>query len=88
MPFEDVELTTPDFVRIKAYLMLQNGDKPESRPTVVLFHANAGNVVRTIAAQASDSSADPLAEQGHRLPIAKVFYKKMRCNVLALSYRG
>ncbi|ORY86705.1 Alpha/Beta hydrolase protein [Leucosporidium creatinivorum] len=69
MPFEDLELTTPDSVRIKAYLMLQQGEKPESRPTVVLLHANAGNV-------------------GHRLPIAKVFYKKMRCNVLALSYRG
>ena len=26
--------------------------------------------------------------QGHRLPIAKVFWKNMRCNVLALSYRG
>ena len=26
--------------------------------------------------------------QGHRLPLAKVFWKNMRCNVLALSYRG
>lgn len=48
MPFEDVELTTPDSVRIKAYLMLQPGEKPESHPTVILFHANAGNVVRLL----------------------------------------
>jgi len=25
---------------------------------------------------------------GHRIPLAKVFYIKMRCNVLMLSYRG
>ncbi|KAK4703765.1 abhydrolase domain-containing protein 13, partial [Phenoliferia sp. Uapishka_3] len=68
MPFEDVSLTTPDGVKIKAYLMLDE-KAPEERPTVLLYHANAGNV-------------------GHRLPIAQVFYRKMRCNVLALSYRG
>jgi hypothetical protein len=43
MSYEDLTLVTPDQVRIRAYLMLQ--DKPESRPTVLLFHANAGNVV-------------------------------------------
>jgi len=25
---------------------------------------------------------------GHRVPLAKVFYMKMRCNVLMMSYRG
>jgi hypothetical protein len=25
---------------------------------------------------------------GHRLPLAKIFFLKMRCNVLMLSYRG
>jgi pimeloyl-ACP methyl ester carboxylesterase len=25
---------------------------------------------------------------GHRIPLARVFYLKMRCNVLMLSYRG
>lgn len=38
-------------------------------PTVIIFHANAGNV-------------------GHRLPIAKLFYERMQCNVFMLSYRG
>ncbi|KAL8277283.1 hypothetical protein RQP46_010352 [Phenoliferia psychrophenolica] len=68
MPYEELDLTTPDGVRIKAYLMLDE-KAPQDRPIVILLHANAGNV-------------------GHRLPIAKVFYRKMRCNVLALSYRG
>jgi hypothetical protein len=25
---------------------------------------------------------------GHRIPLAKVFYVKMRCNVMMVSYRG
>ena len=44
--FEDITLITPDGVKIKAFVML-SGEKPEVRPTVILCHANAGNVVRT-----------------------------------------
>lgn len=44
LPYEDLELLTPDGVKIKAYLMLQQADA-HKRPTVLLFHANAGNVV-------------------------------------------
>ncbi|GAA5949273.1 hypothetical protein JCM3765_003356 [Sporobolomyces pararoseus] len=71
IPYEELTLTTPDGVKIKAFLMLyeKDGIEAKDRPTVMLFHANAGNV-------------------GHRLPIAKVFWNRMRCNVLALSYRG
>ncbi|GAA5882152.1 hypothetical protein JCM1840_002029 [Sporobolomyces johnsonii] len=71
MSYEDVTLTTPDGVRVKAFLMLHDRDgvDPSDRPTVLLLHANAGNV-------------------GHRLPLAKVYWDRMRCNVLALSYRG
>ncbi|KAK4047312.1 bem46 protein, variant [Microbotryomycetes sp. JL201] len=75
MPYEQVNLTTPDGVRLHAYLIkrpLNDDDptaRPQARPTVLLLHANAGNV-------------------GHRLPIAKVFWFNMRCNVFALSYRG
>jgi len=39
------------------------------RPTVIMFHGNAGN-------------------HGHRIPLAKVFYLRMRCNVLMMCYRG
>ncbi|GAA5907824.1 hypothetical protein JCM6882_004567 [Rhodosporidiobolus microsporus] len=70
-PWEDVELKAPDGVRVRAYVIkyARGGTEPRSRPTVLMLHANAGNV-------------------GHRLPIAKVFWSKMRCNVVALSYRG
>ncbi|GAA5828934.1 hypothetical protein JCM3766R1_003872 [Sporobolomyces carnicolor] len=69
--YEELTLQTPDGIKIKAFLMLyeQDGVAAKDRPTVLLLHANAGNV-------------------GHRLPIAKVFHNRMRCNVLALSYRG
>ncbi|GAA5934006.1 hypothetical protein JCM3775_002847 [Rhodotorula graminis] len=70
-PFDDVELVTPDGVKVRAFVIpyARDGVKPSEKPTVLLLHANAGNV-------------------GHRLPIAKVFWERMRCNVVALSYRG
>ena len=52
--YEEIDLLTSDGVRIKAFLImydeLEEGEKKgvaaESRPTVILLHANAGNVVR------------------------------------------
>ncbi|RSH89329.1 hypothetical protein EHS25_002441 [Saitozyma podzolica] len=106
LPYEDVTLTTPDNLRIKAYVIparkhfvstveLQQMGKEErkkrmdqeieswaeemgkedaaeyarSRPTVIIFHANAGNM-------------------GHRVPLARKFNVDNRCNVFMLSYRG
>ncbi|KAF9432409.1 hypothetical protein BGZ76_010842 [Entomortierella beljakovae] len=45
MPFEDLTLTTPDGVKIRAYLIKQPGDEhAKSRPTILYLHANAGNM--------------------------------------------
>ncbi|KAH8088148.1 Alpha/Beta hydrolase protein [Filobasidium floriforme] len=44
-------------------------DYAKSRPTVIMYHANAGNM-------------------GHRLPLARVFWESIGCNVFMLSYRG
>nr|ODN94582.1 BEM46 family protein [Cryptococcus depauperatus CBS 7855] len=110
-PYEDVTLTCPDGIKIKAYVMLarrkplttdeirhlskderkerakkeveawaqEMGDEKaikahlfyhaKSRPTVVIFHANAGNM-------------------GHRIPLARHFNVDFGCNVFMLSYRG
>lgn len=43
--YEDLTLETPDKVKIKAFLILQSDKTAASRPTVLLLHANAGNVV-------------------------------------------
>lgn len=45
MDGEEVELSSADGTKIKAFVILAR-DKPEERPTVLLLHANAGNVVR------------------------------------------
>lgn len=50
--YEDLELTSPDGVKVKAYLILQGANKADQeqeakkRPTVLFLHANAGNMVR------------------------------------------
>ncbi|WVQ80722.1 hypothetical protein IAT38_002827 [Cryptococcus sp. DSM 104549] len=106
LPYEDVTLTCPDGVKVKAYVILarrktmstaeykkmtyrerdewgqremqvwadEMGDEKtiayaKSRPTVVFFHANAGNM-------------------GHRLPLARKFNVDFGCNIFMLSYRG
>jgi len=85
IPYTDLELTTPDNVKIKTFLLLQrpvlnmnetpvewDGPSDEfatTRPTVLMFHGNGGN-------------------HGHRIPLGKIFFGRMRCNVLMLSYRG
>ncbi|KAK8858520.1 hypothetical protein IAR55_002747 [Kwoniella newhampshirensis] len=105
-PYEDVSLTCPDGVKVRAYVIparikplsaqeirsmgteerkeraskemeiwaeeMGNEKATEyaqSRPTVVFFHANAGNM-------------------GHRLPLARKFNVDFGCNIFMLSYRG
>ncbi|WVQ72842.1 hypothetical protein IAR50_002403 [Cryptococcus sp. DSM 104548] len=105
-PYEDVTLTTPDGLKIKAYVIparrrplgmeeirvLRKEDRrkraeeemekwaeemgdekaisyAKSRPTVIIFHANAGNM-------------------GHRVLLARNFNVEHGCNVFMLSYRG
>ena len=114
MPYDDLTLTTPDNVKIRAYLIYARGrsdidalkaehkqrresnnktgptigsnkdkaqenstqpltaqqaDFAKSRPTVIIYHANAGNM-------------------GHRIPLANIFWNNLGCNVMMLSYRG
>jgi hypothetical protein len=103
MPYDDLTLTTPDNVKIRAYLIYarnrsdieslkrshnarrkseekadaddtqplteEQAQFAKSRPTILLYHANAGNM-------------------GHRIPLAHIFWNNMGCNVMMLSYRG
>ncbi|EJD54488.1 alpha/beta-hydrolase, partial [Auricularia subglabra TFB-10046 SS5] len=84
--YEDLTLPTPDEVNIKAYLLLQRQHIPDG----------------SSATEPGTSSDDEYASRrptvimfhgnggniGHRVPLARIFYLKMRCNVLMLSYRG
>ncbi|KAF9579698.1 hypothetical protein BGW38_003941 [Lunasporangiospora selenospora] len=45
MPYEDLTLTTPDKVKIRAYLIKNQDDTIARRsPTILYLHANAGNM--------------------------------------------
>lgn len=60
-PFDDVDLLTPDGVKVRAFVIpyARDGIKPSERPTVLLLHANAGNVVRSLLLASSSSSPAP-----------------------------
>ncbi|KAI0696641.1 alpha beta-hydrolase [Cytidiella melzeri] len=91
LQYVDLELKAEDGIKLRCYLLLQAKNLPQpdaanlpaatltdgltddevaaSRPTIVMFHGNGGNL-------------------GHRIPLARVFFLKMRCNVVMMCYRG
>ena len=44
LPYEVVELTTSDSVRLHSYLLKHSHLTPNTAPTIVFFHGNAGNI--------------------------------------------
>ncbi|KAI0828536.1 alpha/beta-hydrolase [Trametes gibbosa] len=88
LPYQDLVLLTPDNVTLRCYLMTQ-------RKTLPFFGAMP---VETTADKTDEEFASERptvimfhgngGNLGHRIPIAKIFYVKARCNVLMLSYRG
>ncbi|CAE6411458.1 unnamed protein product [Rhizoctonia solani] len=90
LPYSDLTFTTPDNVKIRAYLLIQ-------RRTLLSPDGSVGPAeVETEGDDADYARLRPTVlflhanagNVGHRVPLAKVFYYKMRCNVLMLSYRG
>ncbi|KAJ3217367.1 hypothetical protein HDU67_008069 [Dinochytrium kinnereticum] len=87
--FEDLTLTTSDGVKIRAYAI--RNTLPRS-----LSPDFEGLRFRGSAAATADGISDctllylhaNAGNMGHRLPIAHVFYNRVRCNVFMLSYRG
>lgn len=55
--YEEVILLTPDGVKIRAFVILQP-EKAEERPTVLLLHANAGNVVSLPSAHIDETCVE------------------------------
>ncbi|KAI0946827.1 hypothetical protein AcW1_010176 [Taiwanofungus camphoratus] len=88
LPYQDVELLTPDEVKLRCYLLVQRKD---------LLHIGAepfeGTEEETDEEFASRCPTIVMfhgngGNLGHRIPLANVFYVKMRCNVFMMSYRG
>ncbi|KAG9105162.1 hypothetical protein FRC07_009556, partial [Ceratobasidium sp. 392] len=90
IPYANLTLTTSDKVNIRAYLLLQ-------RRTLLSADGSVGSgEIDTQGDDAEFARSRPTVlflhanagNVGHRIPLAKVFYNKMRCNVFMLSYRG
>ncbi|GLB41228.1 putative serine aminopeptidase, S33 [Lyophyllum shimeji] len=88
VPYENLELETPDKVKLRCYLLPQ-------RKELGTIHATYIQNDETTTDDEFMASRPTVimfhgngGNHGHRVPLAKVFYLKMRCNVLMMSYRG
>lgn len=90
MPYDDLNLKTKDGVMLRCYLLTQS----KSLDTDQYKDAYALN--RTYATDDQMISDRPTivmfhgngGNHGHRVPLAKIFFMRFRCNVLMMSYRG
>ncbi|KZW00491.1 alpha/beta-hydrolase [Exidia glandulosa HHB12029] len=84
--YEDLTLHTPDDVSVRAYLMLQRQHLAEGsrivEPGTTSDDEYAARRPTVIMFHGNGGNI------GHRVPLARIFFLKMRCNVLMLSYRG
>lgn len=72
LDYDDIWMTTPDGVRLNAWLMWPNHWTPadrKRRPVLIFFHENAGNMA-------------------YRLPFLKSLVRVLDCSAFILSYRG
>jgi len=92
IPYEDVTLITPDKLKLKSYLIYAR-----PRNELQQLRGRTGPEVRSFpSGDATFASNRPTiiyyhanaGNMGHRLPIAKVFWESVGCNVMMLSYRG
>jgi len=86
IPYTDLELTTPDNVKIKTFLLLQ---RPvlNMNETLVEWDGPSDEEFATTRPTVLMFHGNG-GNHGHRIPLGKIFFGKMRCNVLMLSYRG
>ncbi|OBZ78246.1 Protein bem46 [Grifola frondosa] len=88
LPYQDLQLTTIDGVKLRCYLMVQRKDLPFVNVTQEETKDQQTNEEYAAARPTVLMFHGNGGNLGHRIPLAKVFYAKMRCNVLMLSYRG
>lgn len=73
--YEEEFLTAPDGVQLHSYAILQGADTGEEAE-----RAPQCPTILMLHANAGN--------MGHRLPLAKVFHRKLKMNVVMISYRG
>ncbi|KAH9925971.1 Alpha/Beta hydrolase protein [Fomitopsis serialis] len=78
---------TPDGFKLRCYLLRQKKDLSSLGVTAVDMPEQSDEEFasrRPVVMMFHGNGGNV----GHRIPLAKVFYAKMRCNVFMLSYRG
>ncbi|TRM58525.1 Alpha/Beta hydrolase protein [Schizophyllum amplum] len=92
LDYDSLELQTPDGVTLRCYLLVQHKDLGVTK-------VGATHIDEDVDPDLTDNefiASRPTVimfhgnggNHGHRIPLARVFYLKMRCNVLMMSYRG
>ncbi|KAI0777406.1 alpha/beta-hydrolase [Trametes elegans] len=88
LPYQDLPLVTPDNVTLRCYLLTQRKEMPFVGALPVDSDESETDEEFTARRPTVLMFHGNGGNVGHRIPLAKVFYVKMRCNVLMLSYRG
>ncbi|KAI0036346.1 alpha/beta-hydrolase [Vararia minispora EC-137] len=95
LPYTDLTLTTPDGVKIKAFLLTQRRHlEIHGAAEIPWSLEDDGDETHLISRQFVASRPTVImfhgngGNHGHRIPLARIFYLKMRCNVLMPSYHG
>ncbi|KAF9787968.1 Alpha/Beta hydrolase protein [Thelephora terrestris] len=90
LPYEDLTLVTQDRVKIRCYLLVQRKELNLATKTTFDILPEAEDPPEKYAATRPTIIMfhGNGGNMGHRIPLAKIFYLKMRCNVMMVSYRG
>ncbi|KAK7052478.1 protein bem46 [Favolaschia claudopus] len=90
LPYDDLELKTSDGITLRCYMLPQTRELSKSHPsaTQVVGEEDVTEDEFIAARPTVIMFHGNGGNHGHRIPLAKVFYMRMRCNVLMVSYRG
>ncbi|KAH7921997.1 alpha/beta-hydrolase [Leucogyrophana mollusca] len=88
LEYEDLPLRTPDGFTLRCYLLLQRKEPGNDRALHVEYTEEQTREEFTSTRPTVIMFHGNGGNHGHRIPLAKIFFYKMRCNVLMLSYRG
>ncbi|KIJ64023.1 hypothetical protein HYDPIDRAFT_28917 [Hydnomerulius pinastri MD-312] len=86
--YEDLPLRTEDGVTLHCYLLMQRKEISQSQALRIDCDEDQSNEEFAATRPTVVMFHGNGGNHGHRIPLARVFYLKMRCNVLMLSYRG
>jgi len=86
--YEDLTLRTEDGITLRSYLLMQRKEITHTHAMQVDWTEDQSNEDFAATRPTVIMFHGNGGNHGHRIPLARIFFVKMRCNVLMLSYRG